>query len=166
MNSKFPNPFGHPMALSESPHIPAIGSYGDCYRTCLANMIGVSPSVIPHTVNDRADSQPITIEQAGDIMANDIDQFLKSIGFILMGFPIDVDHWPATLTALNEQPSGIAFIGIGRRYEHSENHACLFVDGQLVSDPADGDGIPYPTKEGHYIMQFPLKDWVGISHES
>ncbi len=118
-------------------HDPANGKHGDCYRACMASLLGVEPRDIPHFY---------------DGVVVDPVEWLQGVGYHLlrMGWAGSVDELRDYMVAQNP---GIPFIlsGISSR---GNSHAIL-VNGNTLWDPHPSrDGLEKPYSNGLYEMEF------------
>lgn len=125
------------------PHDPANGQYGDCHRCCVAAILDLEPSAVPHFVE-------ISIEQGRD-WAEILREWLAPFGlghfrFAYLGsetlervLEITAHNCPGLpLILCGSSPSGVG-------------HTVVIMDGAIIMDPS-GCGITGPM-EGVYTVE-------------
>lgn len=119
-------------------HDPENGKIGDCFRTCVANYLGIHPSEVP-ALNSMDQSCSDSVK---DWLNN------RGLGLFWISFAdnyMDGEpwiHWAEKIKNL-DQP----YILTGRNSEGSPNHSCLYKNGELLHDPCGGSGLNLPAEE-------------------
>jgi len=132
-------------------HSPDEGIYGDCWRTAVACLLGLSRDEVPHV-------------HAGDHrLSENIATFLNERGLhvIKVGIPghLSVEKALNMPTYWSDQPC--MFVGESRT---GVNHVVIVHGGQIIHDPSLTDaGIIGPTIDddplyiAEWIVQFPAR---------
>jgi hypothetical protein len=123
-------------------HDPENGHHGDCQRTCVAAILDMHPSEVPHFCDDptatRADETWWAKRQEKWLAARG----LASATFAYSG---DVDLKDVMLWTSRQNPS-VPMILLGQS-SLGCNHVVVVLDGEIVCDPS-GSGIVGPSLEG------------------
>lgn len=117
-------------------HDPDNGRFGDCYRTCIASILDLHPSEVPHFYSGKA----------GDQRAHAV-AWLAVWG--LNSFQTYYDGGAtieAVLYTTGEMCPGVPLILSGES-RLGVNHSVVVMDGKIVSDPS-GNGIIGPCDDG------------------
>ncbi|WP_116364392.1 hypothetical protein [Parahaliea mediterranea] len=130
-------------------HDPESGVYGDCYRTCLAGMLGLDRDDVPHWVT--------TMEP--ELWATEVqpkyDQWLSERGLQELAIPIHSEG--ADLAGILElhktrtkHPTVAMLTG---ESGNGCNHVVLVREGEIIHDPGMNDpGITGPCGDGFYWL--------------
>ncbi|WP_422049879.1 hypothetical protein [Shimia sp.] len=120
-------------------HDPDNGQWGDCYRTCVAIIMGMPAAEVPHFCDggghDGAKESQDWLRERGlshvtiyYTAENDLEKILSTLGHYSPEVPMIVT-------------------GMGKR---GVNHSVVAVDGQIFCDPATGkadqDALTGPAK--------------------
>lgn len=126
-------------------HEPENDIFGDCYRTCFANMFGLEPWKVPHFM----------VSTEPDF---GYDKWVQKQGLKIMGFYCDADM-DSALWILSDLAPGEIFIFSGMS-SNGVNHAVLAKDGEIIHDPSqDNSGIIGPlTGSDKYMGEFLIKE--------
>lgn len=117
-------------------HDPASGKYGDCQRTCVAVILDLHPSEVPHFCD----------KDAGD-WANLQAAWLKDRGLACATVAYDgAASFEQVMTWTSRQSPGVPMILLGTS-SLGCNHVVVVLNGEIVCDPS-GNGIVGPAIEG------------------
>jgi len=134
-------------------HLPDQGIYGDCWRTCIAMLLGLDRDGVPHFLHDNCEAEEFKRRTA---------QFLSKRGLqeLNMVWPGDTALGDVLMTIENLNPS-VPFILAGKSATGC-NHAVVCQYGKIVADPSLTDaGIVGPCEPdgyywAHFIVGFPI----------
>lgn len=125
-------------------HDPANGQYGDCYRTCVAIILDVHPSIVPHCWTADGQWEPMPMFD-----------WLARCGLKMFSL-----SWPASeglgitgmleLTKSVNRGAPVIFTGTSSL---GCNHSVVAMSGKIVSDPS-GNGIVGPMDNGEWQMEW------------
>ncbi|MBO9380282.1 hypothetical protein GG804_26305 [Sphingomonas histidinilytica] len=123
-------------------HDPDQGRWGDCQRTCVAAILDLHPSQVPHFCDGdpaRADHRPWDQQQ---------DAWLAMWGLSAATFAYDgsMADLDMVLAWTSKQSPLVPMILTGRSRLGS-NHSVVVLNGEIACDPS-GNGIVGPTSEG------------------
>jgi hypothetical protein len=107
-------------------HDPENGVYGDCMRACIATLLSVQRSDVPHFLSDGDDCDAVEFSLR-------VNRFLKSFGLFLVdmtGFDFSTDGETAEVYHL-----------IYGYTERGTYHAVVGKNGRVIHDP-------HPSKAG------------------
>ena len=109
---------------------------GDCYRTCIAILLGLEAQDVPHFCGDFGQDDPT------DGWVNRAKNWLAERGLALfqVGYSKKTDH-KAAIKSISSGADGIPIIMIGTVFE-SHSHAVVLLDGALFCDPSGLDLLP------------------------
>ena len=128
-------------------HDPENGVFGDCYRTCLAGMLGMERDDVPHWVQTMDPNLWETEVQPK------YDKWLAERGLQELAIPV---HTAELLEILEFQKSRSSQPTIAMLVGKSKtgcNHVVLVRDGKIIHDPAINDsGIIGPCDDGFYWL--------------
>lgn len=128
-------------------HDPESGVFGDCYRTCLAGMLGLDRDEVPHWVTTM---DPELWESE---VQPKYDRWLADRGLQELAIPVEdaglnaVLEWQKTRTrqSVVSMLTGESISGC--------NHVVLVQGGEIIHDPALNDsGIVGPAGDGFYWL--------------
>jgi len=109
-------------------HDEEAGTYGDCFRACVASVLGVESGAVPHFLHDGGGTFP-------DDWMNRFVQWAESRGFI-----------PYEFSASIITPPGY-YIATGKSPRFDVGHSVVMRNGRVVWDPhpsRDGiEGVPW-----------------------
>lgn len=121
-------------------HKPELGQYGDCHRTCLANMLDLEPASVPNFAVHYDDIPAFYRE---------VDKFLSSKGlaeftYAMSGTLEDV------LNCMQVWNKNQLYILCGKS-PRDTNHSVVCRGGKIICDPAiDGGDLVGPASDGYY----------------
>ena len=124
-------------------HDPENGLYGDCYRVCIAWLLRVPPSDVPHFAEDGPDSDWQDRERKW--LA---DRGLSSVSIPFMA-DNDVDGVLNTI-ACNNLNARYMLCGAGKA---GVNH-CVGCEGDAIVMDSTGSGVEGPTDDGFFWVEF------------
>jgi hypothetical protein len=137
--------------------ISTAGEAGDCYRACLATILGVPAASIPN-FNDITEKEGLAGESAYLAMQQRTREFLHPLGLGIFNTYCN-GEWPMekALDYFSAHSPGVPIIFHGRtpRSPH-EFHAVVALDGKIVHDPS-GVGISGPCGDWWFM------DVVGLA---
>lgn len=123
-------------------HDPENGLYGDCQRTCVAVILDLHPSEVPHFCDDptatRADDNWWEKRQS-KWLAN------RGLTAATFAYPGDVALEQVMLWTSRQNPT-TPMILLGKS-SLGCNHVVVVMNGEIVCDPS-GNGIVGPAIEG------------------
>lgn len=113
-------------------HDPEQGIFGDCYRSCIAIILGRKITSVPHFCNADA---------VGDEWLLNSKSWLANLGLSLACFTVcNVRSPNEAMKVICSGAQGIPMIMTGRGPQ-GINHCVVVMDGQIICDPAGGGGI-------------------------
>jgi hypothetical protein len=119
-------------------HDPADGVLGDCHRTCIASLLDLHPSQVPHI----GEKYPT------------LSEWLASRHLREVVIPIKAPSLKGALFEFSMMHVGLNFILTGNS-PRGEHHSVIACDGQIVHDPsAEGGGLIGPCDDGYW--------WVSV----
>ena len=132
-------------------HKPDDGIYGDCYRTCIAMLIGL----------EKPDYVPLFYSLKGNEQSEAARGWLNERGLtrfeILYPGETEIDAVTETMQALN---SGIPYILSGKG-QHGVNHSTVWIGDKCFCDPLTGEASPDPlvgpTDNGYWWIEILVK---------
>lgn len=123
-------------------HDPENGHYGDCQRTCVAAILNLHPSDVPHFCDDpnarRGTPQWWETRQAAWLAE-------RGLACATVAYPGDA-MLDDVLTWTSRQSPTVPMILLGRS-AIGTNHVVVVLNGEIVCDPS-GNGIVGPSLEG------------------
>ena len=129
-------------------HDPDNGIYGDCYRTCLAGMLGFDRDSVPHFVTTM-DPEKWESEVQPKYDAWLLERGLQELAINLPG-DVSVDDVLAWQKARSFIPTVSMLVG---KSLTGCNHSVLVSEGKIIHDPSITDaGIIGPTGDGFYWL--------------
>lgn len=110
-------------------HDPDNGTVGDCHRCCVAAILDLAPSEVPHFTQ---------IEQEGGRhWLEGLSDWLASYGFSYVRFAyLDTEPLEAVLAITAQNCPGVPLILAGSA-PGGVNHSVVIMDGKIVMDPSD-----------------------------
>lgn len=139
-------------------HDPANGHYGDCYRTCVATILDVHPSIVPHCWTADGQWEPTPMFD-----------WLSNCGLKMISLACPSSEG-ADLTSILELTKsvnrGVPVILTGTSSPGC-NHSVVAMSGNIVSDPS-GNGIVGPMDNGAWQMEWLAvgRHWGGRSPDA
>ena len=124
-------------------HHPEQDEYGDCYRTCIACILSVHPSFVPH-VYHRGANESATEEMNEWLGQYDVGQFSA-----MVPGHADMDE----VLSLSIHNPGQYMIISGRSPRGEFNHSVVVCDGVVVCDPHTGK----PSHDPHEALSGPCE---------
>ena len=118
-------------------HDPENGIFGDCFRTCVANLLGIHPSGVPEPESLNSVVEPVK----RFLIENNLDLFWFAFDHSLK------NGKPQVHFSENHKFQDIPYILNGRNFPEGHNHSCLYLNGKLLHDPSGRDGLHYPMIE-------------------
>lgn len=97
------------------------GTVGDCLRACIASLLELKASDVPHFTQQQIESAKL------DVWAI-VDDWLAQRGLALVIVKISGAPEP-------QIPRGVHYIGIGPSPRGMVQHAVIYSDGAMVHDP-------------------------------
>ena len=142
-------------------HDPSTGSYGDCYRTCIANYLGLHPSEVPGPDYEGDPNKPVL-------------EWLHRRGLSIARFIIPASSIKEANEHLSRGSIQGMYIMSGKTQLGGVCHSCLYERGKVVHDPIGGDGIHsllWDTSIGGYVevktvVLQPAGTWTKIQKEN
>lgn len=133
-------------------HDPENGVYGDCYRTAIGCIMGLSPDRVPHFCDGPDD----------ELMQAKIREFLGPLGLVLIEVPFSGEgiDLPLIMQIGEARSEGLPYLLTGMSSIGS-NHVVVCQADKIIHDPSlDDTGIVGPTRAGNWWI-----GWVvGKSH--
>ena len=105
-----------------SAHSPKDGSYGDCYRACMASILELPAEKVPHFVWD---------DPTNEEFYKRVDLFLMPMGMIRLAIPYTVDP-RLTMSLVNP---GVYYIYSGET-RSGTGHSVVCRGDKIVHDPS------------------------------
>jgi hypothetical protein len=128
-------------------HDPENGKWGDCFRCCMAMVLGLPVEDVPH-IYEGCQNGPIDREEREDRMR----KFLGPLGLKEMNIPYDTSDYESILLTISAFSPGVAYLLSGKS-RIGANHCVVCRDGEIYHDPS-GNGIVGPTSTGYYMVTF------------
>lgn len=123
-------------------HDPDNGLYGDCQRTCIAVILNLEPSEVPHFCDD-----PNAVKGSEQWWAVRQEEWLAARGLSCATFAYNGDvPLEQVMGWTSKQSPTVPMILLGQSSIGS-NHVVVVLDGEIVCDPS-GNGIVGPCIEG------------------
>lgn len=128
-------------------HDPENGKWGDCFRCCMAMILGLSADKVPHIYED-AHMGPLDLDER----EARIKKFLEPLGLIEMNVPYDVGDYEDILKTIASFSPDAAYILSGKS-RIGANHCVVCLNGEIYHDPS-GNRIVGPMSTGYYLVTF------------
>ncbi len=123
-------------------HDPANGMHGDCQRTCVAVILDLHPSDVPHFCDD-----PTATRSDANWWARRQDEWLAGRGLTAATFAYSGDaSLDDVMLWTSRQNPTTPMILLGQS-SLGCNHVVVVLNGEIVCDPS-GNGIVGPSLEG------------------
>ncbi|TXH10236.1 MAG: hypothetical protein E6R03_15710 [Hyphomicrobiaceae bacterium] len=126
-------------------HDPENDKWGDCQRTCVAVILDMHASDVPHFCDmspNRGDKRPWTQQQ---------DEFLASLGYAATTFAYHSSlSFDEVMELTSRQNAKTPMILLGKS-NLGCNHVVVVLDGEIACDPS-GNGIVGPCIEGTWEL--------------
>ena len=130
--------------FSEARHDPEAGFYGDCYSACLASILDLPLSRVPHFFNDDREPSAIQFARLDDWLR---EQSLTRFSFLWRGEDTNLRSVLDTLETLNRD----RYMILGGRVGASGDHAVVICGGEIAHNPSRGGAtIDSPSSDGFY----------------
>lgn len=107
-------------------HDPENGSYGDCVRTCIANLLDLHPSNVPHFFDNDVN---------GDDAWNHIEEYLNKVHG-LMPFIMSMECEPDVIRQYMKINRPDAYYILLAEGSEGCGHAVVCLGDEIVSDPS------------------------------
>lgn len=123
-------------------HDPESGAYGDCQRTCVAAILDLHPSEVPHFCDD-----PTATRDDDGWWAKRQERWLAERGLTCATFAYSGEvslEQVMTFTSRQNPTTPMILLGQSRL---GCNHVVVVMNGEIVCDPS-GSGIVSPASEG------------------
>lgn len=138
-------------------HMPEIGQYGDCYRTCIACLLDREPRSVPHFTADFATmpENPETTKLFDAV----VNKWLAKEGYAKLELCYRNDAEGGDFFAIAqyiENLNGPIRYMVGGRSEIG-NHVVVYEGKRMIHDPApSGKGLIGPCPDGYFWVTFLL----------
>ena len=126
-------------------HDPDNGSWGDCWRTCIAMILGRPlPEEVPHFCDRGLDAE-------ASFAAADAWLSSRNLQRLNVNWTGDL---AGVLTWHRDMQPGMAYTLIGTS-RNGTNHCVVCIGGEIFCDPSiDQSGIVGPAADGHYWTEY------------
>lgn len=128
-------------------HDPENGKWGDCFRCCMAMILGLPAEKVPH-IYEGCQNGPIDRDEREARMK----RFLEPLGLMEMNIPYDIDDHEAILRTIAGFSPDVAYLLSGKS-RIGANHCVVCLNDKIYHDPS-GNGIVGPTSTGYYMVTF------------
>lgn len=126
-------------------HDPDNGVFGDCFRTCLACLLDLTPGEVPHF----HDQNP-----GADVAWAKMEKWLAGRGLAMIRVAYATADIEVILKLQANLNPGIFYL-LGGRTPGGVEHIVIAKDGAIHHDPALGEGgITQPTEDGYYDLMY------------
>lgn len=120
-------------------------SYGDCHRSCVATILGLDPSEVPHFYDG---CEPNT-EEGATLGAARIEAFLRERNLREAHVLYSGDTPLSTVLEVTaDMCKDVAFI-LGGQTHRNGGHSVVVMNGEIINDPTEG-GIIRPMPDGYW----------------
>lgn len=123
-------------------HDPANGQYGDCQRTCVAVILDLHPSEVPHFCDD-----PTATREDDAWWSKRQERWLAERGLTCATFAYSGDTSLDQVMDLTSRQNPTAPMILLGQSGLGCNHVVVVMNGEIVCDPS-GSGIIGPALEG------------------
>lgn len=122
-------------------HDPENDQRGDCFRVCMAMVLGLEPELVPHFYRQG---------EAGDRdqVQHEIDRFLDDYDLVECSIAYPVEDYELILATMKNLSPKVAFI-LGGMSTSGCGHSVACFDGAIHHDPT-GEGIVGPMPDGFF----------------
>lgn len=124
-------------------HVPAIGVYGDCHRTCLAMILGCEPMAIPNWGDESL---------FGDDWRARKREWFAERGIGVICFALDLPTVADTVAQIGVCSSGPVELS-GRSPRGDWNHAVVVADGRIFDPHPSDAGLAGPCGDGFFWVE-------------
>ena len=122
-------------------HNPAIGQYGDCFRTCVACLLDLEVDQVPHFC-----------ENGGKNAASEMDAWLiHNYGLYLFAVPFENGTLESVLAAVARNNPG-PYLLVGESSNHC-NHCVICQGDKVIHNPNPNSEIIGATLEGYWWIE-------------
>jgi hypothetical protein len=135
-------------------HRPDDGEIGDCHRTAIAMMMGLSRDDVPHFLHDNCNSK---------IFRQRVDDYLSAHGRCEVGFPLGgKDVTPEHVLECIAVWAPKTPVILGGTSRTGCNHSVVVFEGSILDPSLDNSGIVGPCDDGFYWCTLlpPLPRWL------
>lgn len=108
-------------------HSPSEGVFGDCYRTCVATLLGVDRDLVPHHAGDLPDGNQTALMRT----------WLLARGYTLACFAFAAD--PSEVLHLMQTVNPLTPYMLGGTSKTGTNHVVIALGGEIIWDPSLND---------------------------
>jgi hypothetical protein len=131
-------------------HDPENGTFGDCHRSCVAAILDLDPSQVPHFTQ-------LELEE-GRPWLEILREWLSSYGFSYVAFAFLGTETLETVLDLTARncPGVPLILGGGSAVAPDVGHSVVIMDGKIVMDPSDS-GISAPLLNPDGILVWPIE---------
>lgn len=126
-------------------HEPEKGIYGDCYRTCIACLLDLSPKEVPHFLFDNTADGKVFDRRTKDFLAS------KGLTNFTIAMDTSLEDLLSTMEHLNPE---IYYLLTGYS-DRGVNHVVICKGGEIIHDPSNvGYGLTGPAQpNGYYWIE-------------
>lgn len=148
-------------------HLPDLGIFGDCFRTCIANLLDLEVREVPHFYQEEYDGGYADgSDYESDWVKEYIDSWLAERGLQLFRMPVSGEASLETIALQIETLNGrVLYMVQGKSAATGGNHVVIYKGADLLWDPSYSQkGISGPGSDGIYWLMFlmPLSQrWDG-----
>lgn len=126
-------------------HKPEEGVIGDCWRTCIACLLDLHPSEVPHFTDGSWNDSAATTAKTRAWLRS------RGLGFVELAYSGDLEAVMASLAA--NAPG--AYYLLGGNSRTGCGHSVIACGSEIVWDPSQTDaGIVGPMDDGYYWATF------------
>lgn len=123
-------------------HDPENGQHGDCQRTCVAAILDLHPSEVPHFCDD-----PSATRDDDQWWAKRQDRWLADRGLTCATFAYSAEISLEEVMKLTSRQNPTTPMILLGQSSLGCNHVVVVLNGEIVCDPS-GNGIVGPALEG------------------
>ncbi len=124
-------------------HDPDNGIYGDCFRTCIANLFQLKPDQVPHFYKGGKEKEEV----------DQVHDWLKERGWRMLSFAYACPAVKDMLDYFSKSFSGDFYYMIGGRSKTGANHAVICLNDKIIFDPSIEDsGIVGPMSDRFFYI--------------
>lgn len=123
-------------------HDPENGQHGDCQRTCVAAILDLHPSEVPHFCDD-----PSATRDDDQWWAKRQDRWLADRGLTCATFAYSAEISLEEVMKLTSRQNPTTPMILLGQSSLGCNHVVVVLNGEIVCDPS-GNGIIGPALEG------------------
>ena len=120
-------------------------SGGDCFRACIASLLDIRRSEVPHFYAGLEGGQPVPGHAEARMRA-----WFAARGLYLIGVPFEADDAAQVMEAMGARHPGLHYILCGQSFK-GRDHAVVARDMGIVHDPSHTNrGLHGPQRDGCY----------------